>query len=162
MLLNRYDRFFFQFQVQKWWVFFLLNYLVLHKSVENKTSASRIWLILQGPHLQRKRCHTVLHANLKKKNLPVFFSSKWIAWDLHCASCPITQTTRTHEQSTWIFYFEKDKATCRHFCWASCWSRGWGEAKFPLFAALTYAVQHFLSICLFYIKPSSSTQKYMS
>lgn len=67
MLLNRYDRFFFQFQVQKWWVFFLLNYLVLHKSVENKTSASRIWLILQGPHLQRQRCHTVLHANLKKK-----------------------------------------------------------------------------------------------
>lgn len=67
MLLNRYDRFFFQFQVQKWWVFFLLNYLVLHKSVENNTSASRIWLILQGPHLQRQRCHTVLHANLKKK-----------------------------------------------------------------------------------------------
>lgn len=98
----------------------------------------------------------------KKKNLPVFFSSKWIAWDLQYASCPITQTTRTREQSTWIFYFGKGKATFRHFCWASCWSRGWGEAKFPLFAALTYAVQHFLSICLLYIKPSSSTQKYMS
>lgn len=68
--------------------FFLLNYLILHKSVENKTSASRIWLILQGPHLQRQRCHRVLHANLQKKNLPVFFSRKWIAWDLQCAPLP--------------------------------------------------------------------------
>lgn len=89
---------------------------------------------------------TALHANLQKNNLPAFFFYKWIAWDLQCASCPITQSTTTHEQSIRIFYFEKGKATCKHFSWASCWSRGWGVANFASCAAITYAILHFLSM----------------